>query len=237
VSLFPSCGGHQSSEYLRSPALACVLGLSIAFDEATVQGQSFLDVRVRLCVKGFIENLHVLGIPLQDAHTGIVMANLIEHVMRALCGVSWKTKLVSIATNGARNMTGRIKGAITRFSQGTLRGFYRVWCVAHQLDTTIQGVVSNLCGDTFYSQLKSLIGHLRRQQNLVSSMKSTCPTAASTRWLSLGRVARLLCKHQDRIIEHLAEKQHAFTPPKSWWVLLHSIEAFMDPVDTYFRRL
>jgi hypothetical protein len=55
-------------------------------------------------VKGFIEDLHVLAMPLRNAHTGIVMANLIERVMRALCGVSWKTKLVGIATDGARNM-------------------------------------------------------------------------------------------------------------------------------------
>jgi hypothetical protein len=186
-------------------------------------------------VKGFIENLHVLAIPLRDAHTGIVMANSIERVMRTLRGVSWKTKLVGIATDGAHDMTGRIKGAVTRLSQGTLRVFYRVWCVSHQLDVVIQGVGSNLCGDTFYSRLTALIGQLRRQQNLVSSMNSSCPTVASTRWLSLGGVPRWLCKHQDRIIELLAEKRHAFTPPKSWWVLLHSIEAFIDPGDTVFE--
>jgi hypothetical protein len=42
---------------------------SIAFDVATIQGRSLLDVRLRLLVGGRIENLHLLAIPLRESHT------------------------------------------------------------------------------------------------------------------------------------------------------------------------
>jgi hypothetical protein len=54
---------------------------SLAFDGATVQGRSFLDVRVRLCLRGDIENVHLLAIPLRESHTGFQMANVVEQLM------------------------------------------------------------------------------------------------------------------------------------------------------------
>jgi hypothetical protein len=51
---------------------------SIAFDDATVQGRSLLDVGLRLLVGGRIENLHLLAIPLRESHTGLGMAKLVH---------------------------------------------------------------------------------------------------------------------------------------------------------------
>jgi hypothetical protein len=73
---------------------------SIAFDGATVQSRSLLDVRLRLLVGGRIENLHLLAIPLRESHTGLGMAKLVHSFMKVLCGESWKSKLLGYARMG-----------------------------------------------------------------------------------------------------------------------------------------
>jgi hypothetical protein len=80
---------------------------SLALDGATVQGRSLLDVRVRLCLRGDIRNLHLLAIPLRESHTGLQMTGVVDALMIDICGCEWKGKLIGIATDGARNMTGR----------------------------------------------------------------------------------------------------------------------------------
>jgi hypothetical protein len=226
---------QKMSDLLRSKEC---WSFSIAFNgDTTVQDRSFLDVRLRLLVGGCIENLHLLAIPLREAHTGLSMAKLVHALMIVLCGEIWKRKLVGICTNGARNMKGRLSGAVTHLAAGTLPGFFRVWCAAHQPDLVIQVLISALCDEMFYTKLTALIGHLRRQQNLIAAMRSTCPTVASTRWLSLGRVFRWLAKNRARLFEHFSKKRPSCEPPLSWRVILLAVEALMDPVDTCFKSL
>jgi hypothetical protein len=128
------------------------------------------------------------------------MAGVVDALTTELCGCEWNGKLIGVATDGARNMTGRHSGAVTRFSIGTLPGFYCIWYAAHQLDLVSQEVMSCLRDETFCGTLPSCISHLRRQQNLVSSMNTTCPKVASTRWISLGRICNWLGKHRDTIL-------------------------------------
>jgi hypothetical protein len=125
-----------------------------------VEGQSFLDVSIRLCVRDEVENVHTVAIPLRASHTGLEMAQVVAKVMLEVSGEYWREKIVGIATEGARNMTGRRSGAVTRLAEGTLPGLYRVWCALHQLGLVLQGVISSLCEDTFYSTLTGVIGHL-----------------------------------------------------------------------------
>jgi hypothetical protein len=44
---------------------------AIAFDFATVEGKAFLDVRIHLCVRREVENVHLFAIPLRASHTGL----------------------------------------------------------------------------------------------------------------------------------------------------------------------
>jgi hypothetical protein len=64
-----------------------VLGLSLAFNDATVQVLSLFDVRMRLCLRGDNMNVHV-----------------VDALMIMLCGREGKGKLIGIATDGARNV-------------------------------------------------------------------------------------------------------------------------------------
>jgi hypothetical protein len=97
--------------------------------------------------------------------------------------------------------------------------------------------MSSLGEDTFYATSTAVIGHLRRQQKIVANRKSTFPNVATTRWLSLGRVTKWLSTHRDAVIRHLDEKTPACAPPPSWWVLLLAVEAFMVPVDVFFKLM
>jgi hypothetical protein len=44
---------------------------AIVLDGATVEGQFFLDVRVRICVRKEVENVHLVAIHLRASHTGL----------------------------------------------------------------------------------------------------------------------------------------------------------------------
>ena len=84
----------------------------------------------------------------------------------------WKNKVLGVTTDGAGNMTGRHRGVVTQIQNAVLPdGFYCIWCALHQLDIVIQKCVLHYFSDDFYSNLTSLIGYLRRQQNLIQAMK------------------------------------------------------------------
>jgi hypothetical protein len=78
-------------------------------------------------VGGRIENLHRLAVLLREFHAGLGMAKLVHSFMKVLCGESWESKLVGVCTDGARNMTGRVSGAVNHLAAGTFPGLFRVW--------------------------------------------------------------------------------------------------------------
>jgi hypothetical protein len=86
----------------------------------------------------------------------------------------WAKKLVGTTTDGASNMTGSHRGAVTFNERACLPGFYRAWCGLHQLDLEVQRAVSTLLEEEFYSSPISLTGYLRRQMAFVEDMKATC---------------------------------------------------------------
>jgi hypothetical protein len=48
-----------------------------------------LDVRVRLCLRGDIRNVHLLAIPLRGSHTGLQTATVVDALMIELFGSEW----------------------------------------------------------------------------------------------------------------------------------------------------
>lgn len=54
---------------------------SLAFDDATNNGDSILDVRVRLCVNAAICNYNLLSIPMKDSHTGQEYFNAVRSIL------------------------------------------------------------------------------------------------------------------------------------------------------------
>ena len=56
----------------------------------------------------------------------------------------WKQQLIGVATYGAPNKIGAISDVVTRLKQASLGGFYRVWCLLHQIDILLQAAYHKL---------------------------------------------------------------------------------------------
>ncbi|KAH6577372.1 hypothetical protein BASA60_004062 [Batrachochytrium salamandrivorans] len=198
-----------------SEILGTTWAISIAFDCSTHQSRSYLDVRVRFFYENRICNYHLIALPMFERHTGANMSDLIVKFFDALFP-DWKSAIVGLSTDGDRSMTGRIRGTVTRIEQMLLPGAVRVWCGLHQLDLVMQAVFEAAFDETFLGLLTKLIGLLRRQQNLISSMRSECPKFCSVRWLSMGKVLSWLVLHRVKIQQYLLEKNLEWTPPDAW---------------------
>jgi hypothetical protein len=149
----------------------------------------------------------------------------------------WRDSLIGVATDGARNMTGRHVGLLTFLDNATGPNFIRVWCGAHQLDLIMADVYDNLLKEDFYSNLVNLIGYLRRQQNLIADMNTTCPKVALTRWMSMIKVMSWFKKHRITVLAYLDEKLPPCRPSAAWWVLMMAVHSFAQEVSLVFMRL
>jgi hypothetical protein len=192
---------------------------SIAVDAGHTAGTSYFDVRIRFCRDITVHNLHFLALPVRDRKTA---QNLFDLVSAALDAVipGWRQKLIGISTDGDNTMTGRLNGLVTLF-QRAVDGddLFRIWCALHQLDLVVQAAYQKLHNETFVGLLTGLIGYLRRQQNLIVEMGSTCPKLMLTRWAHMHRVLAWLVEHRVRVMLYLEQKKPACTPPLTWYVV------------------
>ena len=243
------CNEAMVSRFVRVAAGACLQKLSellkrawafsVAFDSATVESTSYFDVRVRFTVDTTVHCFHVFCLPLFGSHTGELMFDVFKEAMDALCP-QWEHSLLSTCSDGARNMLGRVRGIVTRLAVCSATAGHkliRFWCGAHQLDLVIARRVSEYCDASWYGTLTSLIGYLRRQQNLVNEMRTKCPKVASTRWLSLGKVLPWFARHRVRILQYIEEKNPPCKPSVSWWISLLALRRVTDEVSILFKSL
>ena len=221
VSKYSGCSQRQVAKVLRvvcasnMQMLLEILGrcwaFSLAFDSATQQSTSYLDLRVRFCFGDNIHNFHVISVPMDGRHTGEEMFEIIVEVLNVI-RPGWRESLIGVATDGARNMTGRFSGVVSKIQQCVGPHFVRVWCGAHQLDLVMARTYDKVLHEEFFSTLIALVGYFRRQLNLVEEMNSTCHRVALTRWLSTSKVMRWFKKHRLRLERYLELKKPAFRP-------------------------
>jgi hypothetical protein len=248
--LLRSCPRELVSKYVR---VACAVNLqrikdllnstwafSLALDVASHQSRSYLDVRFRVFVqKTFwrVFNLHIAALPIHDRHTGEVMFSMISLLLDVLCP-EWKTKLLGVASDGARNMTGRNAGVVTRLGNALPEGcvLIRIWCGAHQLDLVMQFVMDTVVKENFFSDMTAFISHLGRQQLLQASMESTCPRVVN-RWLSTDKVTKWLKNKRPELLKYIEDKKPASAPPDLWWVYLVAMECFTSHSAKTFRNI
>ena len=148
----------------------------------TKSNVAYLDIRVHFCLGPKLFNVHVVALPMYESHSGKNTAAAIEKFFHALCP-QWKDTLISISTDGASSMTGSHQCVVTKLDQLCMheegQGIYRVWCGTHQLDLLIQRIYVKLLNETFIQSIHSVTGYLRRQQNLICEMDTTCPKFVS----------------------------------------------------------
>lgn len=119
----------------------------------------------------------------------------------------------------------------------SLNTVLHVWCGLHQLNLKMQLVFEQALNETYLSKLYTLIGYLRRQQNLISEMQTTCPKVADTRWLSMYQVVDWLCKNDVRVRKYFSEKQATCDPNEVWWIFLFAIRFVAKEANAVFVSL
>ena len=210
---------------------------SLAIDGSCCGSTSYIDVRVRFCENGSMQNLHLIAVPFNGSHTGVAMFEMLVRLFDCLC-CSWKEKLISCSTDGAANMTGRVSGVVTRLSEVALPGFIRIWCVLHQIDLVMQDLYKGIDSGAFYKTLTNLIGHLRRQKLLIDRMRCTCPALSGTRWISMARVTSFFVENRSVLCEHLDTVDiPALAPSSDWWILLVIVNMISTDVSDVVQRL
>jgi hypothetical protein len=165
------------------------------------------------------------------------MFNAMADVIDNLCE-NWREKVIGVTTDGDRSMTGQVKGVASRIEKETPDGpICRVWCGLHQLDLIMQRLLKNICDEEFYRDLTSVIGHLRRQINIIENMGCKCPTVADTRWLSAGIVTGWLSVNRSTLIEHYAGKPGRLRPSRKWWLITMALACILREVNVVVQRL
>ena len=235
------------SQYTRALVGAClqdvadlmehssVWALSLAFDSSTHFEQSYLDLRVRMCVDGLLCNLHVFCLPLFERHTPENLFNVLRDFLDALYP-AWRTKLFNVSTDGDNTMTGRHAGVVTRLSQSAEFKVLRVWCAPHQLDIIVKSTAEGIDEGAYIKEVYSFSVHLRSQLNLIAEMGVKCPKKTN-RWVHLGRVLNFYKENRRRIIAHTEEKHPDKLPSDRWWVITYAIAPAIDEINVPFALL
>ncbi|KAG7338215.1 hypothetical protein IV203_031377 [Nitzschia inconspicua] len=213
-----------------------IWAFAIAIDAGNNAGTAYLDLRMRCYYKGSLENLHILAIPMREHHTGEYQYDLIVETMNVLAP-DWRHQLIGVTTDGASTMTGCIQGTCTRLSNECHGNIFRVWCGAHQLDLVVKKAFNQLMNKKFLITLTGVTGHLRRQQNLIQDMKSSCPTFATTRWISMGKVLKWFKANRIRLFQHFSEKKPACTPSMEWWLVVIIIQGLVERIEKTFSAM
>lgn len=87
-----------------------------------------------------MQKFHSLAIPTNKSYRGMAMCVMLnarfEHWLKNLRLPA--TRLISVRTDKAGNVTGRSQGDVIRFKEMTVSSFYRTWFVAHQIGLLTQ---------------------------------------------------------------------------------------------------
>jgi len=243
------CSRDEISNFIR---VVCIVNLqrianllhrswafSLALDSATHQSTSFLDLCFRIFVPNYhsIVNLHGCTLPMFNRHTGDIMSTMVNKFLTVLCP-DWTIHLLSLTSDRARNMIGRVAGVVTRFD-ATMHSdcsFIRIWCGAHQLDLVMEDIMNNVIKERFFSVMTGFITHLTRQQNLIAEMQTTCPRVVN-RWLSMDMVISWFKIHWPQLLAHIESKQPDSAPLHLWWVAFLSMHHFTTRVAVTFYSI
>ncbi|KAH9572370.1 hypothetical protein CY35_02G145300, partial [Sphagnum magellanicum] len=197
-----------------------VWAFSLAFDSSTHFEQSFFDLRVRICFKGRLCNLHLVGIPLFVRHTAEILYNLLCKFLDALYP-DWRVKLLNASSDGVNTMTGRHAGLITRIAWCVKFNVLRVWCVPHQIDIIVKSSAEGINGGAYV-----------KDHNLIIQMGVKSPKKTN-RWVHLRRILNFYKQYCRSIIAHTLEK----LPSDMWWVITYAVAPVVDEINITFAKL
>jgi hypothetical protein len=132
----------------------------LAFDSSTHFEQSFFDLHVRICFKGRLCDLHLVGLPLFNCHTTEILYNLLCKFLDTLYP-DWCVKLLNASSDDENMMIGRHAGLVTRIARCAEFNVLCVDCALHQIDMIVKSSVEGIDGDAYVKDVYSFSVHLR----------------------------------------------------------------------------
>lgn len=89
----------------------------IVFDASTHHGESFVDMRLKICTCDKLHDVQILDILMRERYTVENTFDAIRHPLSAVIGDKWSQKLICINKDGASSMVGRVRDAVTRLEK------------------------------------------------------------------------------------------------------------------------
>ncbi len=172
--------------------------MSLVGDGSTHHSQHFFDLRLRVCYRDVLLNLHLVAIPQFDRHTALNTFNMLVKFLDAMYGL-WRRKLINVSTDGKPTMVGQLNGLVTCMACEAEHHVLRIWCPSHQMDVVVKDDAEMLYNGEWSKQAWSLSVYLRSQANLITCMNMKCPKKTN-RWVSLGVLLNFLKQYRRTIV-------------------------------------
>ena len=218
---------------------------SIAIDSALIRNEHLFSCFSRFCFEDSVIQLP-LFFDVCHGSTGNEIAHFV--FTKLLEFNPTFEKLVSISTDGATNMIGRVSGLTTKLKQlihqhcatrqMPFKDFHSVWCFAHRLNLVVKDVM-DLKGMSIVKAFADWFTDRRRQTNYKAFLSQTnldeklrsIPQPSETRWLFYHDVISAILSQQP-YVEDFVKGQPCFT--QFWSSLNQKKEQFGMLVDRPF---
>ncbi|KAI2495067.1 hypothetical protein MHU86_19462 [Fragilaria crotonensis] len=210
-----------------------VWAFSFAGDGSTHRGQSFFDMRVRFCHRGVLANIHLVAIPMFDRHTALIIFDMIVKFLDALYA-PWRSKLISVSSDGENTMTGRHSGLVTRLCSAAEHDVLRIWCPPHQIDLVAKRAAERVTNGAWVHFAYTFSVFLRAQNSLITAMNVVKCPKKTNRWVHLGRLLTFYKTYRRKIIAYTEEHRSGTPPTDAWWIVTYAISPAIDKVNATF---
>ncbi|XP_078473017.1 uncharacterized protein LOC144734619 [Lampetra planeri] len=232
VRVLVAVGLQMIARIIDNPS---VWAFSLAGDGSTHRGQSFFDLRTRVCYRGFLVNLHLVAIPMFERHTAQNIFRMLVKFLDALYP-NWRAKLIGFSSDGENTMTGRHGGLVTLIVKEAENDVIRIWCPPHQIDIVVKKSAECVFDGSWVKIVYDFSVYLRAQNNLIIKMKVKCPRKAN-RWANLGNVLKFYKQYRRALIEYTTENNPAKLPTADWWVLTYALAPAIDTINVTIVQL
>jgi hypothetical protein len=119
----------------------------------------------------------------------------------------WTIHLISLASNGARNMTDHVVGIVTWLDAAMHDNcpLTQIWGGAHQLDLVMEHIMNNVVKERLFTIMTGFITHITHQYKLIVDMNTMCPRIVN-RWLLTEKVPKWFKIHCPELLAHIESK-------------------------------
>lgn len=167
-----------------------------------------------------------------ERHTTLNTFNLLVKFLNAMYA-PWRTKMISMSTNGENMNTGHLNGLVTQFCREASNVLLRFWCPPHQIDVVVKEKSDAICDGEWVKFAWSFSVFLRQQENLITALNVKCPKQTN-RWVHLGRLLKFLMLYRRQLIAYTEAHLPTKLPTNTWWVIAYAISPAIDKINTCF---